>query len=85
MLFVWAQALEEATAGRHCFPEVLPVCFHPEGKILWEWLCDGSALHICIWSGSQDSGPFRLSGRCALVYAPCCQSALIHLKWIQEG
>lgn len=27
-----------------------------------EWLRDPSALHICVWSGSQDAGTLRLSG-----------------------
>lgn len=27
-----------------------------------EWLRDPSALHICVWSGSQDAGTLRLCG-----------------------
>lgn len=84
MQFVWAQALErlqlEGIVSQRCSHS-----FSSGRKSLWEWLCDPSALHICIWGASQDAGALRLSWRRVLVYAPHCQSTLICFKWIQEG
>lgn len=80
MLFVWAEIPEKATARRHCFPSSITrfVCFHPQGKSLWEQPRIRSALPICVLSGSQDAELEVRPGVCALLWDEDLNPCLVH-------